>query len=111
MPTYCYESKDGDVLERVYSIGCAPRQFRYRGSLYRRSLQAECVSTPSQKGWPIECVASGVNASQAGELRDFFTKAGVSTEVSSDGNPIYRDAKHRKKALKCRGLHDRSSFT
>jgi len=58
----------------------------------------------------MECIASGVNANQAGELRDFFAKSGVPTEVTSDGNPIYRNASHRRRALKARGFVDRSSY-
>jgi hypothetical protein len=110
MPVYCYESDDGDVVERFYKVGQAPHKVEVRGVKYRRSFAAEGVGVPVQKGWPIECVASGVNASQAGELREHFRKAGVPTEVSADGNPIYRDARHRRKALKCRGLFDKSSF-
>jgi hypothetical protein len=37
-------------------------------------------------------------------------RKGVPTEVSADGNPIYLNAKHRKKALKARGIVDRSSY-
>lgn len=111
MPIYCYESNDGDVVERYCKAGCAPKRIEVGGVKYRRSFAAERVGVPAQKGWPIECVASGVNAGQAGELRDHFKKAGVPTEVSADGNPIYRDARHRRKALKCRGLFDKSSFT
>lgn len=110
MPVYCYENKNGNVVERVYPIGQAPKGLVVDGVSYKRSIQAEGVSIPSARGWPIECLGSGVNADQAGELRECFKKAGVPTEVSKDGNPIYRDAKHRKKALKCRGLFDKSSY-
>ena len=72
--------------------------------------EAEAVGVPASKGWPLECYASGVAPDQAGELRDYLAKKGVPTEVSADGNPIYRDAAHRRKALKARGLHDKASF-
>ncbi len=61
-------------------------------------------------GWPIECIGSGVNAEQAGELRDHFKKHGVDCEVSRDGNPIYRDANHRRKCLKLRGFSDKAAY-
>ena len=106
---YCYESR-GEVLSLSFPLGKAPK-FVVRGKRrYRRSFQAEHVGIPSSAGWPLECEASGVHPSQAGELRDFLAKSGVPTEVSADGNPIYRDALHRKKALKARGLHDKDSF-
>jgi len=62
-------------------------------------------------GWPIECIASGVNANQAPELRKFFRDAKINCEVSSDGNPVYTDATHQAKCLKARHLHHRNSFS
>ena len=110
MPTYCYETKAGRVYDRVYPFGRAPRKIVVRGRIASRSYAAEQKSVPSAVGWPLECIASGVNANQAGELRGYLARAGVPTEVSRDGNPIYRNAQHRRKALKARGLVDRSSY-
>ena len=112
MPIYCYENKGGDVIEKVYLVNQErPKGFMLNGYWYTRSFQAENVGTPSAVGWPIECLASGVHADQAGELREHFKKAGVPTEVSADGNPVYRNAKHQKKALKCRGMHNKASYS
>ena len=109
MATYCYT--DGrTTIERWFPMGRAPKQFRHDGRMFRRDFTAEGVGVPSSPGWPMECVASGVHPSQAGELRKYFRDHGVPTEVSRDGNPIYTSAAHRRKALKCRGLKDRSSF-
>jgi len=105
MPAYCYEMDDGEIIERVFPVGKAPKTLTAR-----RCFAAERKGLPPSKGWPMTCVASGVNASQADELRKHFQQVGVPTEVTSDGDPIYRDAKHRKKALKARGFVDRSSF-
>ncbi len=77
----------------------------------KRDFAAENAGVPAKKGWPMTCVASGVNAAQAGELRDLLEKKGVPTEVTPDGDPVYRDANHRRKALKARGLVDKQSFT
>ena len=110
MPIYCFSNESGQVVERNFIIGAAPKAIKFRGELFRRDLGAERKGVPPTKGWPIECVGSGVNAEQGGELKSFLTKAGVPTEVSSDGNPIYRDANHRRKALKARGIVDKSSF-
>jgi hypothetical protein len=106
MPTYCYENG----VERVFPIGKAPQCIMHGGRFLKRSYAAEQKSVPAAKGWPMTCVASGVNAAQAGELRDHLARAGVPTEVTSDGDPVYTSAKHRRKALKARGLFDRSSF-
>lgn len=107
---YCYETRDGVVLERVFPVGKAPRTIRVGRKVAKRSFGAERKSFPATKGWPIECCASGVHASQAGELRTHFERAGVPTEVTKNGDPVYRDAQHRRKALKCRGLVDKASF-
>jgi hypothetical protein len=110
MPTYCYELPHGGAVERVFMAGKAPRTIRVGRSVAKRSYTAERASVPSPRGWPLTCFASGVNAAQAGELRDHLAKVGVPTEVTRDGDPVYRDAAHRKKALKARGFIDRKSY-
>jgi hypothetical protein len=83
------------------------------GKVARRDFSAEIPARgPSgdRPGWPIECFGSGVNANQAQELRDHFKKHNFDCEVSENGNPIYRDSLHRKKALKLRGFCDKASF-
>ncbi len=109
MSVYCYT--DGkESVERWFPMGRAPKSFRRNGRTFRRDFSAEAVGVPMSKGWPMECVASGVAPSQAGELREFYRKSGVPTEVTADGNPVYRNAAHRRKALKARGLNDRAGY-
>ena len=113
MPLYCYETADKEVMERMFRMGEAPKQIVLAdGRIAKRSLVAELKgqASPSAKNWPLTCVASGVHPDQAGELRQTLAKAGVPTEVTKDGDPVYRSASHRRKALKARGLHDRASF-
>lgn len=109
MPTYCYR-RGNKVVSRVFSVAERPQSITIGGKEYVRSFADERPGVPSTKGWPLECVASGVHASQAGELREFYRKNGCPTEVSSDGNPIYRNAAHRRKALKLRGFKDKASY-
>lgn len=97
-------------MERSFPMGKAPRSVLVDGKVAKRSFGAERNSVPPTKGWPMECVASGVNAKDAQQLRDHFDRAGVPTEVSRNGDPIYRDMSHRRKALKCRGLFDRNAY-
>jgi hypothetical protein len=110
MPIYCFETKSGKVVERFFPIGGAPRTIQVGRHVARRSFRSERKSIPAAAGWPFECLASGVNANQAGELRDLLCKKGVPTEVTADGNPVYRDAAHRRKALKARGMFDRTAY-
>ena len=112
MPTYCYEDKRGKVHERTFSIMAQIPAFIVLpdGQRAQRCYQAERKGVPATRGWPMTCYASGVNANQAGELRECLARAGVPTEVTPDGDPVYRSAAHRRKALKVRGFVDRSSF-
>jgi len=111
MPQYCYRSKTNKVIEKTFSIkDSIPRMVTVDRTDYHRSFQDENASTQASSGWPMECCASGVHPDQAGELRREFDKQGVPTEVTEGGDPIYRNAKHRKRALTCRGLHDKSSY-
>ena len=109
MPTYCYKSKGGVTVERQFPMGEAPESVQTDdGENAFRDYRAEQVKVPATSGWPIECVASGVNATDAGKLRKFFKDRGCPTEVTRDGDPIYRDRAHRDRALRLRGLHDRN---
>jgi hypothetical protein len=109
---YAYVSDAGEVHWVDKPIGEEPPAvFVVVGKVtFKRSYRAERAGVPPTSGWPMTCVASGVNAEDAQKLRDEFTRCGVPTEVTSDGDPIYRDAGHRKKALRARGFVDKLSF-
>ncbi len=109
MPIYCY-SNNGEVVEQFFHCGEAPEEVKLDGHVFRRDYSAERVNMPAKKGWPITCCASGVHPSQAQELRDYFTKHGVPTEVTEHGDPVYRDMNHQRKALKCRGMKNKSEY-
>ena len=110
MPMYCYRGEMNQVVEKFFRMGEAPQSFVENGQHFKRDFTAEAVGVPPRKGWPMECIASGVHASQAGELRNHLARAGVPTEVTPDGNPIYKNAGHRRRALKARGIVDKASY-
>lgn len=111
MPVYCYVTKKGEVHDLVFPIGQAPVTVMVGKNMpARRSFAHENKSVPASSGWPMECYASGVHPSQAGELRKLFVDKGVPTEVTKNGDPIYLNAKHRKKALRARGFVDKASY-
>ena len=106
---YCYRC-GREVRQANVPCGKAPK-FIIRGKVrYMRSFRDEHKTVPATSGWPMEDYAAGVHADQAQELRDVRAKKGVPTDVTPEGNPIYRDAAHRRRALKARGLHDNSSY-
>jgi len=122
MPTYCYSERGGDgtVYEYVFPMGETPREIELREGrrlkILERDYRAELVgavisvrggSVRPSKAWPRVCYASGVNASQAGELRKHLRDRGCPTEVTADGDPVYTSAAHERKALKVRGMYNK----
>ena len=111
MPIYCFQDKEGFIHERFFKMADVPKSIDLgaRGTA-RRCWGAEEKSVPSEKGWPMECMASGVNARDRDKLAKELKDHGVPTDVSRDGNPIYRDARHRARALKARGFYDKNAY-
>ena len=110
MPTYCYR-RGRKTYEWTGPVARRPAFLRLPGGGRAvRDYSVEMKGVPPTKGWPLTCFASGVHPNQAGELREYLAKAGVPTEVTPGGDPVYRNAVHRRKALKARGMFDRSSF-
>jgi len=116
MPIYCYSTILDDIKyikEETFPMGEAPESiFNDAGIELKRDLGAEISGQgrPSLTGWPQVCCASGVHPKQAQQLRNLFDQHGCPTEVTKGGDPVYRSKEHRKKALKLRGMHDKSSF-
>ncbi len=112
MPLYAYSSDTtGEYEEHFFRMGAAPRTIVSKnGNVLERDFSAEHNPRRAGGGWPLVCDASAVLPEQAQQLRELYVRAGVPTEVSKSGQPIYRDAHHRKRALKARGFHDRDSF-
>ena len=110
MPIYCYSNSEGVIVEQFHKMGDAPTEIVVDGEVCKRDYQAEQVGVPAKAGWPMECYASGVNASDADKLRKHFDEIGVPTEVTKNGDPVYTSASHRRRALKARGYYDKHSF-
>lgn len=112
MPFYCYKTKDGDIIERFYSMGKAPSKIKVKGEWALRSIVSEWIGNQdvSSKNYPFECEASGVHPGDAQALGELLNKSGVPTEISKEGNPIYRNPSHRRKALAVRGMFDKNSY-
>jgi len=111
MPTYCFRTEDGEIVERQFRMGESPRRIRLDdGRTATRDIQAEHLPRRAGGGWPIVCYASGVHPDQAQELRDYLSQRGVPTDVTPGGDPVYRDPHHRRRALRARGMHDRAGY-
>ena len=111
MLRYSYTDADGNTIECEFDPkGDIPDSVRRGGKTFDRDLRADLANIPNDTNWPLECVASGVNAEDAGKLRNHFRKNGLNIDVSPDGNPIYKSNVERRKALRCRGMIDKSSY-
>ncbi len=112
MPVYCYQTEAGEIIEEVHVMGSAPKTITTAdGQTAKRCFAAENSTVPPTTGWPMECVGSGVNSADRGKLETLLKDRGVPTKVSADGNPIYNNANHRKKALKARGFFDKNAYS
>jgi hypothetical protein len=124
MPIYCFTNEEtGETVEELFPMGECPEEIQrpvHRAddgptfvAMFKRNMGAEGPGRgfgPDNPGWPIECIASGVNANQADELRTFYKERGIDCEVTRHGNPVYRDELHKRKCLKARGFRDNNSF-
>lgn len=100
-----HDSKPDEIA--VHPVG------RFEIIIYSRdySAEAKAVQTESSPGWPMPpCGSSGVMPEQAQELRNHLSKSGVPTEVTPAGDPIYRSPLHQKRALACRGMHNKAAI-
>ena len=70
MPHYCFSNEDGEVVEKFYKMGDAPKKITLGGVVYLRDFTAEGVGVPAKTCWPRTCYASGVHPDQAQTLRD-----------------------------------------
>jgi len=59
--------------------------------------------------YPMTSYACGVHAEEVPERMVADRQAGVPTEYSNDGDPVFTSAGHRNKYLKMRGIHDRNA--
>ena len=59
--------------------------------------------------WPYASYAAGVSPSEVPMMQEIDRKNGVPTDYSSDGDPIFRSKKHRKKYCEAHNLYDRNA--
>ena len=109
MPTYCYSSKDGRIVERVYPVGSAPKRIQIQGRVYHRDFALERPNTRPPGNWPMESYALGVNPDQAKEAEAESVKMGVPTQFASNGDAVFTSPSHRKRYAEALGYFDRNA--
>jgi hypothetical protein len=110
MPRYTFVTDSGERFEHVCSVTeYSDTLVLEDGRIAHRDLCADLptLNRPSPSCWPMKpCVSTGVNAAQAGELRELFLKHGENVEITSGGDPVYTSARQRERCLKLRGFED-----
>lgn len=116
MPSYCYTCPQCQatttVVRSIHEAEIVPAcqscsDMAATLQLMKRDFVAERPGVPSPANWPMVSVAAGVHASQIPEAVKVAREAGVPTEFTGDGCPIFRDRHHRRRYLRLRGYHDR----
>lgn len=91
-------------------------EVRYGAGRPERGTFAEGVAGKADKkrrkrGYPIKSIALECHPDSIAGEQAKLAKRGVQVDYTPQGQPILRDAGHRKAVLKALGLHDRNSFT
>lgn len=62
---FCYETDTGEIIEKPFPIGKAPRTVNIDGVVARKLIVSPGGSTPNAGNWPMVNVMGGVNPEQA----------------------------------------------
>lgn len=88
---------DGDVVSKA--------------EFERRSRVTEGVSTfRSTAKWPIQCVSMGGTVADIPKLQEALARAGVTAEISRDGDPIAKSQKHQNAIAKALGFRNKDRY-
>lgn len=109
MVTYCFETPRGNVIERLFRMGKAPKFVRLGGIKCFRSFQAEGCGALGTKR--VHCRPSldlGVHPRQIGELQRLLKSRGVrDTQFDArTGDCLVENRTHRNEILKARGMRN-----
>lgn len=114
MPMYCFRNQaDGEVIERVYPIGKAPRRVRCNGKHYVRDIAAEHGqrSHVACSLWPKTSLAAGCHPDQIPEFKQHDREHGVTgITYTPDGDVQYASAKSKRDWLRAHGMIDRKAY-
>jgi len=112
MPTYCYRTAEGEIVERFFQMGEAPPTLRVNGKKAVRDFRAEQCgphAAPSTYDDRIWSNTMAVHPRQVGELRKFYKdRLGYDVPVHADGRVELpaRSSRRRREICLCRGFHD-----
>ncbi len=109
MPQYCYTSSEGQTVERLFSMGKAPRTVTEGDICFVRDIPAEWDGRRNSDPYPKLSDALGVLGSQASEASRHLHEQGVPTEFTSDGRCVVESNSHQNRIMEALGMHDRDA--
>lgn len=111
MPTYCYETVDGEMVERFFHrADKRPAAITLEdGRRARRSLVAEhAKGRPVRHGkWPRKCTAMGVHPNQVDEAMRRDPEAKFDRKT---GECIFDNPQHERRVLKNAGFVNMNDY-
>lgn len=101
MPRYCYKDPEGgEVIERHFSVGRAPKRVISEGRVFLRDFASELGPKPAARGY--ESVALGCHPGDVNTRRQQYPD----TEWKDNGRPVIRSARHKESLERRMGLLD-----
>lgn len=114
MPTYCYQTLSGEIVEQIMS--CAEMKARQDkegwitlddGRAAQRDMGVE-MNGRAAVTWsrPIESQALGVGPQQVKEAESKMAEMGCPTRYTKDGAAVIESRSHRNMLMRLNGMRD-----
>jgi len=105
-PVYFIDKKE--VTKEVFEKETAKQN---KGRSYAEGISKQRTrARHAKRGYPYASDAMSVPTHMIEKVKAIDEKKGVRTEYNSIGQPIMRNAAHRRDYLKAHGYHDRNSY-
>ena len=118
MPTYCYRTKKGTLVELVMTN--AEREERETdgeivlpgGKKAYRDMVTELNGTKQTCNWstPLESISLAVHPTQIPEFRKIDREHGLNIDYTTDGSPRLTREKQRRQYCRAHGYHQNNAF-
>jgi len=112
MPNYtfrCPACGKKQTVTRPMNKATLPVLCEDDGFVMNRDFQSDFGTQKIADIWPMASYAAGVHPDDIPEMQKIDREAGVPTEYTEDGDPIFRSKRHRKKYCQVHKLFDRNA--
>lgn len=112
MPFYSYSNDERQhTIQKYYSMKeDIPREIEHEGLPYFRDIGADHSKVPHYPGcWPQVSNSFGVAVEDIPKAVDAARRDGFTLEFTPEGNAIFTDRAHRKRACELFGYFDRNA--